>query len=321
MDTPGAAGAPDSLFPQPDSPGGRLLGRLVSLQVPGLPVEIALSALAQSVRLAPDVAASVLSRLAADGLVQLETETESEQLVVTVMLAPPLEDFGITPDWGEAVDQGPSPDGSPSDTQDGTPDNALSPDAQLAGGAPPVTPLHPDPPPAAAPAVAPRRSRTRRATPASAPPPPGPPAPPPPAPASVPTPAAPPGSAAKPKPGPLRQPAPASRASAGADETVQARNFVERFERLLSECETWRRRAQEAEERAKVAERRLATAERRAELAEGRLATAQERLRSWGELTRRMQQLARQADSVNRARPVRPEQPGRAKRPPSSEGA
>jgi hypothetical protein len=309
VDTPDAGGIPDSLFPQPDSPGGRLLGRLVSLQVPGLPVEIALSALAQSVRLAPDVAASALSRLAADGLVQLETEPESEQLVVTVMLAPPLEDFGITPDWGEAADQGPSPDGAPS----GTPDSAPSPDAQLAGGAPPVTPLHPDPPPAAAPAETPRRSRTRRATTASAPVSPGPPAPAPPPPPA--------GSAAKPKTSPARQPAPASGVGASVDETVQARNFVERFERLLSECETWRRRAQEAEERAKVAERRLATAERRAELAEGRLATAQERLRSWGELTRRMQQLARQADSVNRARPARPKQPGRAERPPSSGSA
>ena len=140
------AGAPDSLFPQPDSPGGRLLGRLVALQVPGLPVEIALSALAQSVRLAPDVAASALSRLAADGLVQLETEPESEQLVVTVMLAPPLEDFGITPDWGEAARPGPIA---------GRPPSARPPARAVAGAqprrrAPPVTPLHPDPPPATA---------------------------------------------------------------------------------------------------------------------------------------------------------------------------
>ena len=47
-------------------------------------------------RLAPDVAANALSRLSADGLVQLETEPESEQLNVTVMLAPPLEEYGIT---------------------------------------------------------------------------------------------------------------------------------------------------------------------------------------------------------------------------------
>ena len=105
-DTPGAGGVPDSLFPQPDSPGGRLLGRLVSLQVPGAPGGDR-PLRAGAVR-APGSGCRRQRplRLAADGLVQLETEPESEQLVVTVMLAPP-EDFGITPDWGEAAGPGP----------------------------------------------------------------------------------------------------------------------------------------------------------------------------------------------------------------------
>ncbi|HVG95891.1 MAG TPA: hypothetical protein VNK05_03240, partial [Chloroflexota bacterium] len=106
------AGGPgvDALFPQPDSPAGRLLGHLVALQVPGMPIEIGLSGLAAATRLAPDVAANALSRLSADGLVQLETEPESEQLNVTVMLAPPLEEYGITPSWGDPV---PPPSAAP----------------------------------------------------------------------------------------------------------------------------------------------------------------------------------------------------------------
>src|SRR5262245_50245318 len=103
----GASGV-DALFPQPDSPAGRLLGHLVALQVPGMPIEIALSSLAAATRLDPDVAANALSRLSADGLVQLETEPESEQLSVTVMLAPPLEEYGITPSWGEPVSAPPA---------------------------------------------------------------------------------------------------------------------------------------------------------------------------------------------------------------------
>jgi hypothetical protein len=311
VDALSEGGARDSIFPQPESPGGRLFSRLVAAQVPGLPVEIALSALAQAARLAPDVAASALSRLAADGLVQLETEPESEQLVVTVMLAPPLEDFGITPDWGEAAGQDSAPDGGASEAP------APAPVAQLEGGAPPVTPATPDP----------RRPRPRRATaaPEAAPAPapeaetaPSRPATvterPPKAPASAPAKGPP-----RPKSATPVAPAPGPRDGVRVDETVQARNFVERFERLLAECETWRRRAQEAEERARVAERSLATAERRAEVAEGRLATAQERLRSWGELTRRMQQLARQADSVSRARPARAERPAPAERPQAAQ--
>ena len=97
-----SGGAPDTLFPQPDSPAGRLLGHLVGLQVPGTPIEVTLPGLASATRLSADVAASALSRLAADGLIQLEPEPESEHVSITVMLAPPLEDYGITAQWGDA---------------------------------------------------------------------------------------------------------------------------------------------------------------------------------------------------------------------------
>jgi chromosome segregation ATPase len=86
------------------------------------------------------------------------------------------------------------------------------------------------------------------------------------------------------------------------DETALVRGFVDRFERLLAELDEWKRRAQSAEEGRAAAEKLLRSAERRAETAEARLAEAQERLRTWAELTKRMQQLSRQADGGSRSR-------------------
>ncbi|MDQ3699385.1 MAG: hypothetical protein M3442_00520, partial [Chloroflexota bacterium] len=106
-------GAEYTLFPQPDSPAGRLFGHLVALQVPGTPIEIALSGLAGAVRLDPDVAAGALSRLATDGLISLDQEPESEHMSVTVMVAPPLDEYGIQPHWWETPDATPLPEVGP----------------------------------------------------------------------------------------------------------------------------------------------------------------------------------------------------------------
>jgi hypothetical protein len=105
--------------------------------------------------------------------------------------------------------------------------------------------------------------------------------------------------------GAVEAPTPPVVEAASADETALVRGFVERFERLLAECDEWRQRALQAEERTASVEKLLRSAERRAETAETRLAAAQERLRTWNELTRRMQQLSRQADSPARNRPSR----------------
>ena len=86
------------------------------------------------------------------------------------------------------------------------------------------------------------------------------------------------------------------------DETALVRGFVDRFERLLAELDEWKRRAHSAEERNATTEKLLRSAERRAETAETRLAEAQERLRTWAELTKRMQQLSRQADGGSKGR-------------------
>jgi predicted nucleic acid-binding Zn-ribbon protein len=86
------------------------------------------------------------------------------------------------------------------------------------------------------------------------------------------------------------------------DDTALVRGFVERFERLLAECDEWRRRAHQAEERVTATEKLLRAAERRAETAESKLAAAHERLRAWADLTRRMQQLSRQADLAGKTK-------------------
>jgi hypothetical protein len=104
----------------------------------------------------------------------------------------------------------------------------------------------------------------------------------------------------------------ASEASSGGagsrlafEEGEATRLFLERFERLLVECDEWRRRALAAEDRLAASERQLRTVERRAEASQTRLDVATEKLRAWGELTRRMQQLVKQADALARSRPSR----------------
>ncbi len=345
-------GPEDTLFPQPDSPAGRLLGHLVALQVPGTPMEVALSGLAGAVRLAPDVAAGALSRLASDGLISLDPEPESEHMSVTVMLSPPLDEYGIQPQWGESTDGRHPPDDGQASGESGARGAGGGPETMSArsGAAPgpeatpddlsaPVTPPRP-------PLGRPRRGAPARASaspgatspgatspgatsPEATSPTPG-------ATISVRTPRSTAGAGApveasgrrasqrvrgdEPAEGPAEsrpvesRPAEsqqstgraASPAVAGSsDETTLVRGFVERFEKLLAECEEWRRRAQVAEERAKTTERLLRAAERRASSAEARLATAQERLRAWSDLTQRMQQLTRQADTAGRNRAPR----------------
>jgi hypothetical protein len=100
---PEAEGPADTLFPPPRSPDGRLLSYLVAAQVPGTPIDTSLASLATAVRQAPDLVSRQLGRLAAQGLVLLEPEPDSEQMGVTVLVSPPLEEFGITPRWGEAL--------------------------------------------------------------------------------------------------------------------------------------------------------------------------------------------------------------------------
>lgn len=374
----------DRLFPQPQSPAGRLLGHLVALQVPGTPIETSLATLLEGVRLPPDVGARTLSQLAGDGLILLETEPESDRVNVTVLLAPPLAEFGIRPQWGDAprepsddqtdvapvldsqdscgegqraMRKGPgvvqqteatrastqdtpeTQDSGPNRQQTGRGENstelralfAAAPSADGGGvgrGAARASRLRDvaASPPAALRARAQegRGGNSSASRPASA------------AGATESLSATQSGDATR-TPGVTRAagvitaadaahalaaanvPLPDSTHSPGevpvagrppagrtgsrraeggvtVDETAMARGFVDRFERLLAECDTWRRRAQQAEEHLTTTEKLLRVAERRIESVELRLAEAQERLRSWTELTQRMQQLSRQAD-------------------------
>ncbi|CAA9277166.1 MAG: hypothetical protein AVDCRST_MAG77-3526 [uncultured Chloroflexi bacterium] len=319
----------DTLFPAPQSPSGRVLGHLVSLDVPGTPLQLTRGALATGAGIQPDDAIQALRQLERDGFLVSEgaesvpstngvdgTDAGAQSpagsnaiVTVTVLLAPPLQDYGISSArWG----------GTPARPPEETPIT------------PPVAPSTPTPPAAAqtTPATPNRRRRAAAANHSQtphAPAPESPIAPPSVAPAEAQNPAgeapqspagphAAPGTATTAKQastdgepvragkpgaaGTRRQPA----AGPAVDETAVLRGFVERFEQLLAEMEEWKTRAQRAEQHATEVEKLLRSAERRAATAEERLTAAQERAQSWAELTRRMQELARKADAPARAR-------------------
>ena len=215
-------------FPDPSSDPGRLLATLIAANVPGTVATWAAPDLATTAGLSPDEADAALAALVADRLV--DAGRQGETLRLAVLLAPPLDAYGIVPQWGEAT-------------------------------------LTPDPQPSVAEALA-----------------------------EV-------GLSDGPR-GRVRTIGGGERAT--FEEAEATRLFLERFERLLVECDEWRRRALASEDRLVGVERQLRTVERRAEATQSRLDAASEKLRAWGEFTRKMQQLARQADAMSRSRPSRP---------------
>lgn len=234
------ADGPD--FPDPSSDAGRLLSTLIAANVPGTPATWAPDDLATASGLAPDEADAALASLVGDRIVGAARDGQAVRL--TVLLAPSLDAYGVTPRWG-------------------------------------LDDVAPDPSPTVADALAevglPEMPRGRvRAV----------------------------GSAE-------RHP---------FEEGEATRIFMERFERLLVECDEWRRRALAAEDRLTGAERQLRTVERRAEASQVRLDAATEKLRAWGELTRRMQQLVKQADALSRSRPSRPREAPSSGVSPEPEG-
>jgi hypothetical protein len=221
--------ADETDFPDPSSDSGRLLATLIAANVPGTSATWAPDALATASGLAPDRADAALASLVSLRIVGVAREGEGVRL--TVLLAPSLDAYGVTPRWG---------------LDDATPDH-LSPSVAAA----------------LAEVGLPAQSRGRvRAVGAND-----------------------------------RHP---------FEEGEATRVFMDRFERLLVECDEWRRRALAAEDRLAGVERQLRTVERRAESSQTRLDVASEKLRAWGELTRRMQQLVKQADALSRSRTTRP---------------
>jgi len=107
--------AADAMFPKPTSPAGRVLAHLVSSDVPGTPIETTLAAVAESTKLEKDDARRALAQLEKDGFILTEPgdAEASDVLTVTVLLAPPLEDYGITPRWGESTSEAPTSPASP----------------------------------------------------------------------------------------------------------------------------------------------------------------------------------------------------------------
>ena len=306
-----AAAAPDSLFPARQSAPGKMLAHLITLDVPGITLDVAEADLAGGAGLDKAEAAGALNRLEADGFIVADRDPSTGAVrSVTVMIAPPGEEYGVTTAWGAGQPVPPAAGAvSMSDTDQARSGAAADSTTDTASESQSV------PLPAAAPSVAGRSGRGRRQTvPASA------------------------GSTARtPRAGASGEATQAAGAEAGAgstatdaprgaadgnesaggessqrqtkrpsgpavDETAVLRGFVERFEQLLAEIDEWKRRAQAAEERATTAEKQLRAAERRAQTAEERLAVAQERAQAWAELTRRMQELARKADAPGRGR-------------------
>jgi len=102
--------AADAMFPKPTSPAGRALAHLVSSDVPGTPIETTLAAVAESTKLEKDDARRAMAQLEKDGFILTEPgdAEASDVLTVTVLLAPPLEDYGITPRWGESTSAAPT---------------------------------------------------------------------------------------------------------------------------------------------------------------------------------------------------------------------
>jgi hypothetical protein len=279
----------DTLFPGPHSESGRLLAHLASLQIPGTPVETSVTALSGGARLSPDATSKALAELTDHGLILVEPGATTE-LVATVLLAPPLEEYGVRPQWAEPA--GPEPPATLAEALLTSPPPPETParrsgsrsatrsrsSASVAGLAAVDSETVTRPLPAAAPQTAAAQQAAR--TPAT------------------PRRRGPPARQTAPQPAPRRaEPGPST------DQTTLVRGFVERFERLLAETEQLRKRAQAAEERAQAVEKLLRAAERRADTAESRLRESQDKLRSWADLTRRMQQLSRQADSGGRGRP------------------
>lgn len=258
--------AADAMFPKPTSPAGRVLAHLVSSDVPGTPIETTLAAVAELTKLEKDDARRALAQLEKDGFILTEpgdAET-SDVLTVTVLLAPPLEDYGITPRWGESTI---TPNTSSTSTN-ATPTSLASPTRSAMSET------------SEGPARAAPKTAAKLATK--------------PAPALAPD--ASPVAAAK----TASKTTPRAAKATAVDETAVLRGFVERFEHMLSELEEWKKRALTAEQQIGSIEKLLRSAERRAETAEQQLAASQERTQSWTDLTRRMQELARKAEASTR---------------------
>lgn len=269
----------DALFPEPASPAGKVLAHLVTQQIPGTAVEESRDALARATGLAPNAVEGALAHLSERGLILQESAPHAPQLAVTVLVAPPLEEFGITPQWGDGAERsgtnarsGQERKRAPEVSRQ-TQQEAARPRV-AAKTTPAAPPRHEEGSDGARTRdTAGGASGQRRRT----------------------APAAAPGTA-------RAEAARGAESGVSLDETAMVRGFVERFEKLLGEYEALKRQAQQAEQRAAAAERLLQAAERRAETAEAKFAATQEKLRSWTELSRRMQQLSRQADAAGRGR-------------------
>ena len=278
----------DSLFPSPGSVSGRVLGYLMSLEVPGTSIETRYRFIVEATGLSSDDVRSAIEQLGAGGLVAVEAQgADADQMEVTVLLAPPPEDYGVRARWAQNAHpvSGFESEQSAATTTPTRPTTARRTGRSGPRGARRESPVStPQPLPLAdiprSQPVSPPTRATGAAGPAQL------------APAAAIGPGTP--ITAGTRPGRRTEP------GAAVDETALVRGFVERFERLLTECDEHRRRAEEAEERATALDKLLRAAERRAAAAEAKLEASQDKLRSWADLTQRMQQLSRLADTAAR---------------------
>ncbi len=231
-------------FPDPATPSGRILATLIGAHVPGTPATWATSDLHRSAGLARATAETALADLQSRRIVDVQATPDGASRRLTVLLAPPLDEYGVVPSWGQAPDADQADPGAPAG------DDASGPRASS------------------------EWSVVRSGT----------------------------SGRVRPVGGEARLVDNGSERASGPEETAVARQFLERVERLLVECDEWRRRALSAEDRAGALERQVRAVERRTEAIQTRLDVVTDRLRAWAELSKRMQQLSRQADVLSRAR-------------------
>ncbi|MSQ43515.1 MAG: hypothetical protein EXR45_04830 [Chloroflexi bacterium] len=234
----------DEAFPDPATPSGRVLATLIGAHVPGTPATWSNADLYRRTNLAGETAEAALAELEARRIVDVQASPDGASRRLTVMLAPPLDEYGVVPSWGQAPD--PDPLGTDMPAGDDASGHSSSSEWSVV-----------------------RPGASGRVRPVG---------------------------------GEARVVENASDRASGAEETAVARQFLERVERLLVECDEWRRRALSAEDRASSLERQVRAVERRTEAIQTRLDVATDRLRAWAELSKRMQQLSRQADVLSRAR-------------------
>lgn len=92
----------DEAFPDPATPSGRILATLIGAHVPGTPATWATADLYRSAGLASETAETAIADLQARRILDVQATPGSASRRLTVLLAPPLDEYGVVPSWGQS---------------------------------------------------------------------------------------------------------------------------------------------------------------------------------------------------------------------------